>query len=215
MTSIFEEYTKKKEREAEERKASIAYSDYIDTLIGAVGIPCETLDVRPFYLEDMLKDFEKCYDLEVNPDFQRGHVWSIEQKIAYIENMIRGAIGTSGRIISFNCPSYKIKPTGEESDIPNMVCIDGLQRLTALREFLKGDFKVFKHINPENGGVGPDFFEGTRRSLGRVGSGIQFQIFDMLKKRDVLDYYIAFNSAGTAHTREELERVIKMRMELE
>ena len=33
-------------------------------------------------IERTLKEFEEDYGLELNPDFQRGHVWTEEQQIA-------------------------------------------------------------------------------------------------------------------------------------
>lgn len=39
---------------------------------------------------------------ELNPDFQRGHVWTDSQRTAYAEAFIRKA---TGRIL-FNCPGW-------------------------------------------------------------------------------------------------------------
>ncbi len=35
------------------------------------------------------------YGLQLNPDFQRGHVWAEEQQIAFVEFILRG--GMTGR----------------------------------------------------------------------------------------------------------------------
>ena len=40
--------------------------------------------------------------LQMNPDFQRGHIWTREQQIAFVEFLLRG--GKSSKIIYFNCP---------------------------------------------------------------------------------------------------------------
>lgn len=102
-------------------------------------------DVKPFtkdgdyevsiglkYLESILKDYDKDYGLELNPDFQRGNVWSEEQQIAYVEFFLRG--GKTARVIYFNCPSFNKVVSNNNSP---MVCVDGLQRLTAMRKFFK------------------------------------------------------------------------------
>lgn len=41
--------------------------------------------------------------LILNPDFQRGHVWTEEQQIAWMEYFLRG--GKSGNVIYLNNPS--------------------------------------------------------------------------------------------------------------
>ena len=52
------------------------------------------------YLDEMINDM----GLDINPDFQREHVWSEEQQIKYIEHRLRG--GESGRDLLFNCPGW-------------------------------------------------------------------------------------------------------------
>src|SRR6185369_8575566 len=58
--------------------------------------------------------------LILEPEFQRGHVWSREQQIAFCEFLIRG--GESGRTIIFNCRGWQNKFEGP------MYLVDGLQR---------------------------------------------------------------------------------------
>ena len=43
--------------------------------------------------------------LDLNPDFQRGHVWTPEQQTKYIEYVLSG--GTSGKDIYFNCNGWQ------------------------------------------------------------------------------------------------------------
>ena len=70
--------------------------------------------------------------LQLNPDFQRGHVWTETQQIAYVEFMLRG--GKTGRTLYFNCPSWN-HPV-PEGDYNEFVCVDGLQRITAITRFV-------------------------------------------------------------------------------
>ena len=48
------------------------------------------------FLEDEIRD----YGLQLNPEFQRGHVWTRKQQIAYVEFLLRG--GRTGRDLYFN-----------------------------------------------------------------------------------------------------------------
>ena len=66
---------------------------------GSYAIDCSL----PF-LKDWVAD-EQNEGLELNPDFQRGHVWTREQEIAYIEFLLRG--GRTGRDLYFNKPSWE------------------------------------------------------------------------------------------------------------
>jgi len=45
--------------------------------------------------------YEGAAALDMNPDFQRGHVWTEEQQIAYVELKLRGGEGSN--IVYFNC----------------------------------------------------------------------------------------------------------------
>lgn len=88
-------------------------------------------------------------NLNLFPDFQRGHIWSVEQQIAYVEFFLKG--GMTGRVICFNCPNWghfsKI-PDGQYKDF---VIVDGLQRLTALLKFSNGNLPAFGYYHlPEN-----------------------------------------------------------------
>ena len=69
----------------------------------------------------------KEYGLQLNPDFQRGHVWTEEPQRAFVEFILRG--GMTGRDLYFNQPGWMVDFEGE------FVCVDGLQRITALQRF--------------------------------------------------------------------------------
>lgn len=148
------------------------------------------------YLEKILDDYDSDYRLELNPDFQRGNVWTEDQQIAYVEFFLRG--GRTARVIYFNCPAFNRKIT--ENDSP-MVCVDGLQRLTALRRFLKNEIKVFGYYLDE--------FEDKDVLLRRV-SNLRFNINNLQTREEVLQWYIDMNNGGTVHTEEEINRVKKM-----
>ena len=77
--------------------------------------------------------------LQLNPEFQRGHVWTEKQQIAYIEYFLRG--GKSGTIIYLNKPDWNTSiAVGEYNEF---TCVDGLQRITAFGKFVNNEIKVF------------------------------------------------------------------------
>lgn len=141
-----------------------------------------------------IEEFEKEEGLEMNPDFQRGHIWTGEQQIKYVEFILRG--GKTGRVIYLNNPTWRTydnKPT----DI-GFVCVDGLQRTTALRRFVKNEIKVFGYYFNE--------FEGNPR----IVQDVRININDLKTRKEVLQWYLEMNEGGTPHTEEELNKVKKL-----
>ena len=137
--------------------------------------------------------------LELEPDFQRGHVWSLEKKVAFVEAVLRG---TAPMTIRFNCPSWG---GGDDKDVvglnPNSIqCIDGLQRLTALREFVAGKFTVYGDLSVEK-------LEGTSFAMNRMGAMWIQEVFQIKSRAELLQFYLDLNSGGVVHTPEEIERV--------
>jgi hypothetical protein len=139
------------------------------------------------YLDSVIDRYVKEHKLNVNPDFQRGHIWTEEQQIAYIEFMLK--VPTSGQHIYFNHPGWMSTFQGE------FVLVDGLQRLTAALKFMHNELRAYGHYYKE--------FEG------HMDSCVQF-IFNIGKlqtRKDVLKWYVDFNAGGTPHSAEEIKRV--------
>lgn len=131
------------------------------------------------------------YGLQLCPEFQRGHVWTPQQKTAYVEFRLRG--GKSGEKIYFNFPSwYKDVPNGAYNDF---VCVDGLQRLTAVRDFLADRVPAFGYLYSEYEDALPTRIDFV------------FNINDLKSEVNVLKWYLDINAGGTPHAEEEIERV--------
>ena len=158
------------------------------------------IDVMIGFLEGQLKDYEETYGLELNPDFQRGNVWTEKQQIDFLEFFFRG--GKTARVIYFNCGVWD---DGDETktDIPQMVCVDGLQRLTSFLRFIHNEIPIFGHYYKE--------FEDQPRTH----FTIKFNVNNLRKKKDVLKWYIEMNTGGTVHSDSEIQRVTEMMKELE
>lgn len=125
----------------------------------------------------------------LEPDYQRGRVWTEAQQIAYVEYCLRG--GKSGRTIYLNCKGWS---SGQREIVE---VVDGLQRITAARRFMANDLPVF-------GGIRLRDFEGAPPRF----TQLYFDAFtNELTRREVLEWYLQLNGGGTPHTPEELERV--------
>lgn len=133
--------------------------------------------------------------MELEPDFQRGHVWTQEQRVRYVESFIRGQ---APNLIMFNCPGWSRGK--EKGDIPShhFQCIDGLQRLTTLRMFMKGELTVFDGLTAASLTGTP--FDPKRMRI-RVG------VYEFCSRAELLQFYLDLNAGGTVHAQEELERV--------
>lgn len=135
--------------------------------------------------------------LDMCPDFQRGHVWGQDKKIAFIEAIMRG---TAPTIIRFNSPGWQSGDGEGDLNPHDVLCVDGLQRMTAMREFMAGKFPVF-------GKYGVEDFDNTTFSFKRMGMNWTMEMFEIQNRADLLEFYLSLNSGGVVHSPEELERV--------
>ena len=140
------------------------------------------------YLFSTLDDYNE-FGLDMNPDFQRGHVWTRKQSIAYVEFGLKG--GRGGRDILFNCPGWHLgKRKGE------FVLVDGKQRLNAVIMFLKDELPAFGCLRKE-----------YTDKMNSLEQRFLFHINDMETRREMLQWYLDLNTGGVVHTSEEIEKV--------
>lgn len=135
--------------------------------------------------------------LQLNPEFQRGHVWSEDQQIAWLEYHLRG--GKSGNTIYLNNPFWHNVLPPKQTDYTDYVCVDGLQRITAAQKFIHNEIKVF--------GSYYDEFEDKIRVLPQT---MILNVNDLKSEKEVLQWYVDMNAGGTPHTNEEIERIKQM-----
>jgi len=160
--------------------------------------PNYRVDVMWDFLEEHLGHWEERGEkhpsmgsLNLDPEFQRGHVWTPEQQTQYIEYILKG--GMSGRDIYFNCVGWFKDWRGP------FVIVDGKQRLQAARLFMANQVPVF-------GGYFRKDIEG-RLSL---NAGFVFHVNELDSEAKVLKWYLEMNTGGTPHTTAEIEKVQKM-----
>jgi hypothetical protein len=148
-------------------------------------------------LENRLLEMGNDYGgFELIPDFQRGHVWSHHQQVHYIENCLRGVVASSGMLIQFNSPSWN--DDDNNSDLPTgLQCVDGLQRYTAVTEFVKGNIKAF--------GFTAQDLAGTQFCVKRMR--MKVAVHDFTRREGLLEHYLSINAGGTPHSASEIERV--------
>jgi hypothetical protein len=123
--------------------------------------------------------------INLDPDYQRSHVWTSDQQVAYVEYILMG--GEVGRNITWNAVDWP--------DVSGPVeLVDGKQRLEAVRRFIRGEMECF----------GMTYQAGE---LIRIHQGtFKFRICS-LDRVEVLRLYLNINAGGTPHTADELARV--------
>lgn len=145
-----------------------------------------------FNLDGVLPQLDKWareQGLNINPDFQRIHVWTEAQQIAYVEYILRG--GMTGRTIYLNNPEWgRGWHRGDE-----FVLVDGKQRVEALRRFFNNEITAFGGLFSQYTDL-PDFLrQGFKINVNNLGS-----------RAEVLQWYLDMNTGGTPHTSEEIQK---------
>lgn len=150
-------------------------------------------------LKRALESYETDYGLNLTPDFQRGHVWTERQQAHYIENVMRGVVVPETMVLQFNCPHWNDNDYAGE--LPReMQILDGLQRLTAVLEYMQGRVRPF--------GRDIDAFDGTDFDT-RQRHRFRFRVvvYDLRTRAALLQHYLDINAGGTPHSEAEIERV--------
>jgi hypothetical protein len=157
---------------------------------------------------DVREDPQSVYELvirkwdkglvKIDPEFQRNFVWKKIGMSQFIESIIL---------------NFPIPPLYLNQNVRNeLIVVDGRQRLTTLRSFLKNEFrleglKVLTHLNGKN-------FE----DLGLLGNGFQAKIEDKkmlvflikpsVSLKVVYDIFFRINTGGTPLSRQEIRHCI-------
>lgn len=137
--------------------------------------------------------FEDQQHLVLDPPFQRGAVWTVDQKQAWIESIL----------LDLPLPAIFINRFGTVRGGHSKygfrdVVIDGQQRIRATAEFLAGEFKVHGERHDDQGEVFRRVFKMN------VVCPVIYTQFD--SETECAELYLKLLTAGTSHTEEEIEK---------
>lgn len=127
------------------------------------------------------------YNLNLNPDYQRGNVWSNEQQENFIGHLLEG--GNVPHIILNEVEDNKFE------------ILDGKQRVTASLEWCRGCFPAKLS---DNRLIYYSQIEPKRILKMEIG---MFYTLTTMSRKQCLEYYIKLNRGGTIHTVEEINKV--------
>jgi len=154
------------------------------------------VDVALTHLEQWIADQneygEDC-GLVLEPDYQRGHVWDLQKRREYIEYILCG--GEVARTLYFACDK-------EDYLRAQWRLVDGLQRLTSVREFFALKFGVFCDADHPSG-----HYANAIADVQCMHYSLHIKVVALKSRADELRLYLAINTKGTPHSEEELERV--------
>lgn len=143
------------------------------------------------YLEAHIEGHSR-YGLNLEPQFQRAHVWTREQQVAYVEYILRG--GEVSKTLTFSARGWH-----NALDVRDYVIVDGKQRLEAVRSFMRNEIPAF-------GAYRSEYTDHLRITV----ADFVWQVVELNKPSDVLELYLNINAGGTPHTPEEIARVRAM-----
>lgn len=131
------------------------------------------------------------------PPFQRDHVWTDEQAVAFVNSARRGLnLGT----YTFNTTlgireARRVDELGREYFFADLWLLDGMQRLTALQRFFDNEF-------PVAGSFWNDVSQDNKRFF---LSNVHFPAYEtnLVDEAVMREMYDAMNFGGTAHREEE------------
>lgn len=155
------------------------------------------VDVSFQHLSSHIVHLVEDYGLDINPDFQRGPVWTQSQQVAWVEHVLRG--GRSGRDIFINSPFWDRGDCSRSNKLSRMVLIDGRQRITAALRFLNNEVPAFGH-----------YFKEFKGSMRFTHSALSVYVNSLPTRELELQWYLQLNSGGTVHTEADLSKVRKL-----
>lgn len=130
--------------------------------------------------------------LNLDPDFQRDHVWTVQQQQEYMLYWLRG--GKTARVLYFNNPNWMRAVKHTKYD--EFVLVDGKQRLKAIRDFVSDKFTVCGKFFTQ--------FEDYNRLSENT---FRLNVNHLSSRKSVLQWYIEMNTSGVQHSEEDINKV--------
>jgi hypothetical protein len=146
--------------------------------------------LNSFAETDSVLTTQEFFDYAI-PAFQRDNdKWDLERKINFVENVVMGF----KPIIQL----YTTKEIKESQSYSRCWILDGLQRTTALIDFIDGKFKIFD---------GKVTMQDLKEAQVIPSTTIGIQIFTFNSHVEAAEFYVKLNK-GITHSEEDIQRAL-------
>lgn len=147
---------------------------------------------EPFFGILRTKNAIEQWPIDLDPDFQRGHVWTREQQCAFVGHILEG-----GHVqpLIVNMGPGGVWEVGE--------MVDGKQRVTACLAWAEGSIPAVLTDRRE---VWAKDLDKTSRTRCSLSIGMRYGMAQ-LTRAEALELYLRVNRGGTVHTEAEIARV--------
>lgn len=154
-------------------------------------------DVRLLFVNSDLDALLHTYygmGIDMNPDYQRGYVWTQEDKELLLDSVFKNI--DIGKFVLVHLSDYEYLERGRSYEI-----LDGKQRLSTLIEFYENRF-------PYKGKYYNDLSYKDKRTFNRLT--ISVANVHETDKKTVLKYFLMLNRTGRSMDKTHLEKVEQM-----
>lgn len=136
--------------------------------------------------------------IDLDPDYQRGRVWTRAQQEAFMGHVLEGG----------SVPDLWMRVLHHDRLPVEYECVDGKQRITAMKAWWDGEIPA--RLSDENGGreiwIGDlDAVELRQVHMDLCKPRVQF--LEGYTRKQILRVYLRLNRGGTPHADSEIERV--------
>jgi hypothetical protein len=147
----------------------------------------------PYYMRQRISHPDPGMRLDIDPDYQRGHVWTEAQSAAFVGHKLEGG----------ECPSLTIQRW--QDAVPDEL-VDGKQRLLSVLGFVENQIPAM--LSDGHCYMLGDWSEPDQALLRRsIDLILRARIVKCPTRADVLRLYLKLNRGGSIHTDTEIERV--------
>lgn len=132
------------------------------------------------------------------PDFQRDNdKWSESMQVKFVENLLMGCKTT--------LMLYEVAGQGRQGDLCDCYILDGLQRITAIDRFVKGEISAFgekySKLNAE-------------RIISNVRCRLKLNIYTFSSEKEAIEFYISMNENIT-HSSSDIDKAKRILSEVQ
>jgi hypothetical protein len=182
------------------------------------AVPLDHNSLNPsFQAARSLVENIKCGELILDPPYQRGSVWTLDQRIALVESWLRG-LPAGVVILSDRGEGLWNGPDPYATGKGIWACVDGKQRLTTAVMWFNSEFAIPASWVPVDFTEAPEDTEDGPyvRYSGMTVRGQRFldlrcqllvaQTKDCATEADEAAFYLLVNGGGTVQTEADMAR---------